>query len=323
MSKPPSRLLKPPPLMRGDAVAIVAPASAPPDPASIDRAAEAVENAGYTPVLGRYVRNRHGFLAGSDRDRAGDLLRMFSNKRIGAIICVRGGYGTARLLSRLDYSLIRNHPKILVGYSDITALHCALLTAAGLVSFHGPMLCSDLIKPGVPEFTTKSFLAAVSGEPVPRSLCAAKHGQSLRTLRNGKASGRLVGGNLSVLCTTIGTPWQPPFKNSILFLEEVDEVPYRLDRMLTHLLNAGLLQQVRGIALGTFKGCYDPKAAAAKEYRQTVEDVLSERLLSLQVPLVVGLPFGHATFNATLPIGCRVTLDADRGELVLCETPVA
>ena len=146
--------------------------------------------------------------------------------------------------------------------------------------------------------------------------------KTISILRRGTASGALLGGNLSLLCTTVGTPFQPSFKNKILFLEDLDEVPYRFDRMLTHLLNAGLLQQVAGVAVGVNANCYEPKAKRAKEYRQTVEDVLRERLLPLKVPVVTGLPFGHIPLNATLPIGIRATLDGMKGDLVIIESAV-
>jgi muramoyltetrapeptide carboxypeptidase len=146
--------------------------------------------------------------------------------------------------------------------------------------------------------------------------------KTISVLRRGKASGRLLGGNLSLVCATIGTPFQPSFRNKILFLEDLEEPPYRFDRMLTHLLNAGLLQQVAGIAIGINRNCIDPNAATAREYRQTVEDVLAERLLPLKIPIVTGLPFGHVPLNATLPIGARATLDGIKGDLIIEETAV-
>ena len=146
--------------------------------------------------------------------------------------------------------------------------------------------------------------------------------KTVKILRRGIAQGRLIGGNLTLLCTTIGTPWQPPFRDGILFLEDLSEQPYRFDRMLTYLLNCGLLQQVAGIAIGINHDCEDPKAKPAKEYRQTLEEVFRERLLSLKVPIVMGLPFGHVPHNATLPVGMRVTLDGNKGELILSEPAV-
>lgn len=321
--------IKPPRLNYGDIVGIIAPASAPPDPKAIDRSAEALEGLGFKPKLAANVRRRWGFLAGTDRDRAADLMKMFTDRKVNAIVCVRGGYGTARLLPLLDYKLIRANPKVFIGYSDITSLHCAFLVKANLISFHGPMLNSDFIKDDFPQFTLQSFLRTLmEAKPTGSILrCAKGEGRGaspsqISVLRRGKATGQLIGGNLSLLCTTLATPYQPSFKNKILFLEDLDEVPYRFDRMLTHLLNADLLQQVAGVAIGTNKDCIDPKAKGCKEYRQTMEDVFKERLLPLKIPIVLGLPFGHVPLNATLPVGASATLDGLKGDLMIEEAAV-
>ncbi len=330
---------RPPRLLPGNTIGIVAPASAPPNPHNIDRGVAVLEQLGFKVKLAPKVRSRLGFLAGTDRERAGDLMRMFSDRKVDAILCVRGGYGSARLLPLLDYGVIRANPKIFVGYSDITSLHCALLTKADLISFHGPMLNSDFALPEMPRFTLDSFLRTL-GHPLTAGRVQAKRdsvtevhktwtggiGQGCRhkarILRSGCARGQLMGGNLTLIGTLIGTPWQPPFKDRILFFEDLSEVPYRFDRMLTHLLNCGLLQQVAGIAIGINKDCQDPKAGKAREYRQTLEDVFNERLLPLKVPIVMNLAFGHVPHNATLPVGSKVLLDANRGELVLTEPAV-
>ena len=314
--------LKPPHLNYGDTIAILAPASAPPDPKAVDRSVATLEALGFRAKLAPNVRRRWGFLAGTDRQRAGDLMKMFADPKVQAILCLRGGYGTPRLLPLLDYAAIRSHPKIFIGYSDITALHCAFLAKANLVSFHGPILNSDFIKDNLPDFTFQSFLKTLMKPSAAGSICQGYRGKTVDILRPGTASGPLLGGNLSLLCALLGTPFQPFFKNKILFFEDLDEVPYRFDRMLTHLLNAGLLQQVAGIAVGINKGCRDPKARKTKEYRQTIQDVLKERLLPLKVPIVTGLPFGHIRLNATLPIGVRATLDARKGDLVIMEAAV-
>ncbi len=335
--------IKPPRLNYGDTVGIIAPASAPPDPKAIERSVEAIEKLGFRSKLAANVRKRWGFLAGSDRERAGDLMKMFLDRQVKAIICVRGGYGTARLLPLLDYQKIRANAKIFVGYSDITSLHCAFLVKANLISFHGPMLNSDFIKDDLPEFTLQSFLRTLM-EPEPagsvrkgpsgecrwkktetrgRSSEVRNHrAEGISILRGGRVSGQLIGGNISLICTTLATPYQPNFKNRILFLEDLDEVPYRFDRMLTHLLNAGLLQQVGGVAIGTNKDCIDPRAKGCKEYRQTLEDVFKERLAPLKIPVVLGLPFGHVPLNATLPVGVRATLDGNKGDLIIEESAV-
>jgi len=309
-------------LNAGDTLGIVAPASAPPDPLNIDRSVVVLERLGFKTKLALNVRKRWGFLAGSDRERAADLMKMFADPTVKAIICVRGGYGTARLLPLLDYRLIRAKAKIFVGYSDITSLHCAFLVKAGLVSFHGPMLNSDFVKKDFPDFTLESFLRTLMRPAPPGSICQGYRKKTIAVIRRGKATGPLIGGNISILCASLGTPWQPSFRNSILFFEDLDEVPYRFDRMLTQLLNAGLLQQVAGIAIGINADCGDPKAKTAKEYRQTLEDVFKERLLPLKVPVVMGLPFGHIALNATLPLGIRATLDADNGDLEISEAAV-
>ena len=247
-------------LQPGDTLGIIAPASAPPDPKNLDRAAAALELLGFKVRFAPNVRKRWGFLAGGDRERASDLMRMFTDRKVNAILCVRGGYGTARLLPMLDYAAIRSHPKIFVGYSDITSLHCAFLKRADLVSFHGPMLNSDFVKDDMPEFTRRSFLRLLIEPVAYGSIARGYRRQTVETLRRGVAHGPLIGGNLTLLCTANGTPWQPDFKGRILFLEDLAEEPYRMDRMLTYLLNAGALQQVAGIAIGINKDCHDPKA---------------------------------------------------------------
>jgi len=307
----------------GDTIGIVAPASAPADPKNIDSFVAALERLGFRAKLAANVRKRWGFLAGSDRDRAADLMRMFYDPRVKAILCARGGYGSSRLLPLLDYAAIRRHPKILVGYSDITSLHCALLRKSNLVSFHGPMLNSDFIKEHCPDFTRQGFLRTLMQPSPAGSISRGYPRKTVSILRRGRVSGALVGGNICLLCATLGTPYLPPFKNRILFTEDLDEAPYRFDRMLTHLLNAGLLQQVAGVAVGINRNCKDPKARKTKEYRQTLEDVLRERLLPLKVPVVIGLPFGHVPWNATLPVGIRATLDAHEGDLVIEEPAVS
>jgi len=315
-------LIRPKRLELGDTIGVVAPASAPPDPSNLDRAVSTLERLGFKIKLAPNVRRRWGYLAGRDRERAGDLMRMFADRRVNAILCVRGGYGTARLLPLLNYQVIRDHAKILVGYSDITSLHCALLTKANLISFHGPMLNSDFVNRPVNEFTLRRLLRVVTEAVAPGSISEGYEGKPAQTLRGGIARSQLIGGNLSLLCTMIGTPWQPSLRGKILFFEDVGEQPYRFDRMLTHLLNCGLLQQVAGVAIGINHDCADPKARRAKEYRQTLEDVFKERLLPLRIPVVMGLPFGHISRNATLPVGARALLDGDRGELILTEPAV-
>ncbi len=308
---------KPKRLQSGDTIAIVSPSSPAAIPKNIDRAVAMLEALGYRVKVAANARKRHGFLAGSDRERASDLMSVFTDREVKAILCVRGGYGATRILPLLDYAAIRRNPKIFVGYSDITALHCALLTKANLVSFHGPMLNADFVKNGFPKFIRESFFRTLTQAGAAGSILQGYKAKTVSVLRGGVARGELIGGNLSLLCSLIGTPWLPSFRRKILFLEDVNEAPYRVDRKLTQLLNAGLLQQVAGVAVGLCADCKDTTAKKRGEFRQTLEDVLRERLSPLKIPVVTGLPFGHVPTNATLPVGVRVTLDGRAGDLIV------
>jgi muramoyltetrapeptide carboxypeptidase len=315
-------MIKPPRLAPGDTVGIVTPASPPVDPEGIDRALATVERLGFKPLLAPNARKRLGYLAGTDAQRAEDLMYLFARKNVRALFCLRGGYGVSRLLSRLDYTFIRQNPKILAGYSDITALHCALQKKAGLISFHAPMLGPDLSQSTLPDFTLDSFIRTLTEASSPGGICHGHAKKGVTVVAAGVASGRLVGGNLTLLCSTLGTPYQPSFRRRVLFLEEIDEAPYRVDRLLTQLLNAGLLQQVVGIAIGSMKGCLDSKARHSHEYRQNVEDVLKDRLQPLEIPVLSGLPFGHTTYHATLPCGAKATIDTSVPDLFINESAV-
>ena len=315
-------LIKPRRLQFGDVVGVAAPASPPDDPKTVADYLAALEKMGFKPRLAPNAGKRLGFLAGRDEERADDLMSMFADRDIKAIFCLRGGYGSGRLLRLLNYHFIKRHPKILVGFSDITSLHCALLTCARLVSFHGPTLNTRLTSDHPPAFVVQSLLRTVMEPSAAGSICEGYTQDTVSILKSGVASGQLIGGNLSVLCTTLGTPFQPRFKDNLFFFEDVDEQPYNFDRMLTQLLNAGLLQQVAGVAVGINKNCKDPDAAKTKEYRQTLDDVLEDRLKPLGVPVVTGLPFGHVRWNATLPVGIPARLDGEKGDLIITEAAV-
>jgi muramoyltetrapeptide carboxypeptidase len=317
-------ILKPRRLEPGDTIALVAPASAPPDPAAIDRSQAWLQKAGYRVHLPRYVRKRFGFLAGSDQERAADLMRAFTHPKVNGILCVRGGYGSGRLLPLLDFEAIRRNPKVFIGYSDITALQMAFWKRCRLVTFHGPMLNSDLLKEDVPEFTVNGLWRTVA-QPVAAGSVRTGEGSSgikPETLCPGHAVGRLAGGNLTLLCAALGTPFFPSLRRAILFFEDLNEVPYRFDRMLTQLHYAGALEGLAGVAIGVNAGC-EAEAAPAGEYTQSLVEVLRERLAPLGVPVVWNLPFGHVKWNATVPVGVRARLDGDRADLEIVESAVA
>jgi muramoyltetrapeptide carboxypeptidase len=318
-----SPLIKPARLKSGDVIGIVSPASPASGADDLDRHVAALVKYGFQPRLAPNVAKRLGYLAGDDASRASDLMAMFTNPDVKAIICARGGYGSARLLRMLDYQVIRKNPKIFIGFSDITALHCAIQTQSQLVTFHGPTLNTEITADKPDDFSLQSLLKTVMHPSAPGSICDSATRPAVSILQKGTASGPLIGGNLSVLGTIIGTPYQPPFKGAILFFEDVNEPPYRIDGRLTNLLNAGLLQQVAGVAIGTNRDCVDPDAAKSKEYQQSLDDVLKDRLLPLGVPVVSGLPFGHVIKNATLPMGLNATLDAVNGDLIINEPAVS
>lgn len=316
------KILKPERLCFGDTVGLIAPASPPPDPKSVDRAAAALEEYGFKPKLAKNVRARHGFLAGSDRERAADFMAMFTDKKVKAVVCLRGGYGCYRILDRLDYDVIRRHPKTFSGYSDITALHSVLAAKCGMISFHAPMWNGALADPKVPAFTKNSFLRTVMEAKAPGSIGAGYTGKTVSILRGGMAEGRLIGGNLSLLCASLGTPFAPSFKGKILFIEDISERPGRVDRMLTQLWHAGVFSQVAGVAVGVNADCDEPGKKKSKEFQQSGADVLRERLAVLRVPVVIGLPFGHVDLNATIPVNAMARLDGKRGELIITEAAV-
>ncbi len=305
---------KPQALRAGDAVAVVAPAS-PAAAEDTERGVAVLEGLGLRVVRGRHLGARRGYLAGDDGERARDLLDAFADPEVRAVFCLRGGYGSLRILPLLDYGLIAAHPKALVGYSDVTALLLAVHRLGGLVVFHGPMVASDLGRS--PGRATLAWLRRALFAPEPLgALPVPEDGPDPVTVRGGVAEGELVGGNLSLVASTLGTPYEIETDGRLLFLEEVGEEPYRLDRLLTHLRNAGKLARVAGVALGHL-GAWPGAADASRwvEVRRVVEELLG----GLGVPVLAGLPFGHGPWNLTLPLGVRAVLDATGGTLTLVE----
>jgi muramoyltetrapeptide carboxypeptidase len=243
---------------------------------------------------------------------------MFARPEVEAIFCARGGYGTPRLLSLLDYDLIRENPKILLGYSDVTALHLAIQRQTGLVTFHGPMVESDP-QVGFVDYNWLGVLRAIAA-PSPLGLVEnPPAGPALRVIRGGRAQGPLVGGNLSLICATMGTPYEIDTRGKILFLEDVGEAPYRMDRMLNQLLLAGKLQAASGIVIGESVGC---EQAPGDRPSLTLYEVLADLLSSLGKPVLYGLAIGHGFYKATLPLGVEAVLDATAGHLEVIEPAV-
>jgi muramoyltetrapeptide carboxypeptidase len=302
-------MIRPPALRPGTRVALVAAAGPLPE-GGVDRAIERVASLGWEPVAGEFCRCRTGYLAGMDEERAADLNRALRDPSIGAVWFLRGGYGTMRILDALDWDALVRHPKALIGYSDNTAVHLAA-HRAGVVGFHGP-------HPHAPEFPdfARDELLRVLTVPEPAGVLPfPADGRRAETITGGIAEGPLLGGNLSLLSATLGTPFAIRPEGAILFIEEVGEHPYRLDRLFSHLRLAGVLSAVAGIAVGGITESPDGAPSAA--------EVVRDALGGLGIPVATGFPFGHFDDNWTLPMGVRARLDADAGTLALLEPAVA
>ena len=299
------RIMRPPsPLKAGSRVALVAPSGPLRGYADLERAITNTRMLGWEPVIGAHVLERDTYLAGTDESRRGDLNTFVADDSIDAIWCIRGGYGAMRLLNSLDYSAWRDHPKVLIGYSDITALHAAIGPRADLVTYHGPTARAELT-----DFSRASLAAAVGERNGALSLTASDG----EVLHAGTATGRLAGGNLAVLSALVGTPFMPQLDDTILVLEDVNESVYRLDRMLTQLRLSGALDRVAGIAFGHFTEIPEDRS----NENRPLADLLNEVADRCAVPCVAKIPVGHIADQWTLPFGRTAVLDADSKTLTI------
>ena len=310
-------LQKPKKLLKGDTIGIVSPASSPDDLSRIHKGAAYFENLGYSVEVGKNVGKYYGYLAGSDEERIEDLHAMFANKNVKAIICVRGGYGSPRLLDKIDYRLIKKNPKIFVGYSDITALQLAFLRKANLVTFGGPMVAVDF-HGEINQYTEENFWRTVTSVKKTGKVILPGNEQ-LQQITKGKAEGEITGGNLSLVLALLDTVFLPKMKNKILFLEDVDEAPYKIDRMLNQLSISGLLKKIAGLVLGEFTDC-EEKDADKKTL--PLQEVLQKHLGDLRCPVIKNFPHGHREANFTIPFGIRTKINADKGYVEFEEAAV-
>ncbi len=303
-------IVRPPRLCPGDLIGVVAPASPVADPARVESGVRYLEKSGYRVKVGTHAGSVHGYLAGTDRERAADLHAMAADAEVRAIFCLRGGYGTTRLLPLLDFELFRRHPKVLAGFSDITALQLALWHRCRLVTFHGPMVAVDF-GGAIDPLTEESFWETLQGADGVRTVMLGSEG-TVKPLRPGRGAGRLLGGNLSLLAAMAGTPYMPDFSGALIFLEEVDEEPYRVDRMLTQLEACGLFSRPGGIVAGQFSDCVpkDPKLPFL-----SLDTLLAALAELAGAPFVAGCQFGHVTPKLTFPVGLEALLDAGAGTL--------
>lgn len=299
----------------GDQVALISPASPVKSARVLALGRRRLEECGFRVQPGRHALAEHGYLAGTDRERLHDLEAAFRDPDIKAIFCARGGYGVARLLPAFDLELARRHPKPLVGFSDITALHLAL-QRAGVISFWGPMPCSSL---GLSPFSARALKRALMSE-VPVGRVPFAPGHRPHALRRGIAQGRVTGGTLSLLTSSLGTPYEVETRGRIVFLEDVDEEPFKVDRLLTQLTAAGKLCDAAGVALGIFTGT--EKRNCPGRLSLTMREVFADHLLPLKVPVLRNVAVGHVPDQVTLPYGVTARLDAGAGTLTLLEAGV-
>ena len=303
-------------LKKGDLIGVISPAGPVSNVTSIGKGVRYLESLGYRVVVGENAGKADGYLAGTDEERAADVHAMFLDGRVKAVMCVRGGYGTPRLLSHINYKLISRNPKILAGFSDVTALQLALWKKCRLITFHGPMVGVEMANHMDP-FTEEMFWRTVTSNR--KTEIRLSDDALIDTLVPGRAVGRLLGGNLSLVASLLGTRYQPDFADAILFLEEVAEEPYRVDRMLTHLRNASLYRKANAILFGQFSDCnpLDPTKPSC-----TVAEVLHNAASTFGKPVLANLPFGHVSRKLTLPVGLRVKVDTSKKLLHFIEPAV-
>lgn len=312
----PSSLL-PKSIQKGDTVGIISPSAATADRMEFTYAKEAMEALGLKVKLGENLKNRFGHLAGTDEERANDLNAMFADEEVKAVICIRGGSGAARILQLIDYKKIKANPKPLLGYSDITALHCAIYSQTGLITFHGQNGTGSWNSFNVKQFEKVFFekeLVTYQNEITKGDDLVTKANR-IQTLKGGTVEGKILGGNLTVLSALSGTPYYPDFKQSILFIEDIGEDPYRIDRMMSTLQLNGTLAKIKGFIFGQCSGCTPSGGYGAF----TVDQIMDQYILPLGIPAYTGAMIGHIPKQFIIPVGAKVKMDADAGTFSILE----
>lgn len=321
-SLPVPTLIKPAKLRPGDTIGLFCPAAPAYSQETVKITQESLQALGFQTKLGPHIYDRYGYLAGRDADRVSDLHTFFNDQSVKAVMAIHGGWGCARLLPLLDYDLIQRNPKVLIGYSDITALLLAIYAKTGLVTMHGPV--------GSATFNTYTVdwfrRLLMEGEtvtmrnPTDKGDNLTQTQDRITTIRPGLARGRLVGGNLTVLSHLVGSPYLPDWKNTILFLEDTHEDIYRMDRMFTQLKLAGILNQIAGFVFGKCSDCGPGNGSYGS---LTLEDVLTEYIIPLDKPAYSGAMIGHISNKFTVPLGIDTEIDATAGTIRLLESAVS
>ena len=310
-------MIKPKPLRRGDTIGLVGISGALHEPETrFEKMLEAIDALGYKVIVADSCREEYGYLSGTDASRAKGLNQMFRDDRVDAVVCMRGGYGVTRILDRVDFDVIRANPKLLLGYSDITALHTAIHEKVGMVTIHGPM--PDRAWMEFDDFSRRSMLRALTSTE-PLGTLYNPEGTAPKCVVPGRCEGRLVGGNLSLIAALCGTPYQLNPEGKVLLLEDVGEYVYRLDSMLTQLRLAGMFERCAGVVLGGFTNCTEEY----ERYALHLEDVIRDIIVPAGKPVLANLSIGHTPVKITVPLGVHCAVDAEAGTLTMTEAALA
>lgn len=306
-------LIKPPALREGDTIGLVSPAGILPSGDKYEEIRKLIRSLGFRVKTGKYSEQQYGYLAGKDSQRASDLNKMFADPDVDAVIPYRGGWGSARILEKIDYKIIKDNPKPLIGFSDITSLLLAIYNNTGLVTYHGPVGKSEWSP-----FTVKYFKQAVMDGSDFAMKNPEEENHKIRTITPGKAEGRLLGGNLTVLTTLLGTNYLPDFDGALLFVEDIGEDIYRIDRMLVQLKLNGILNRINGFIFGK---CTDCKPGSDPSL--TLEQVFDDHIKPLGIPAFTGSMIGHIDDIFTIPVGIKAEMEADTGIIKTMEPAVS
>jgi muramoyltetrapeptide carboxypeptidase len=298
------RVIFPPSITQGDAIGLVAPAGPIINKSNFSAGVRILEKYGFTVKYNQYLLNTKSYLAGSDQERADEFNRLWSEPEVKALVAARGGYGCMRMLDLIDMKQIRKNPKILIGFSDLTVLLAAIYKKTGLVSYHGPVVTTLA---SINKQSQTSFFNVLKGN-APDQIKPSR----VKILKEGRTKGILLGGNLTTLVHMIATPYEIPWSDAILFIEDIGESPYRLDRLLTHLSRANRLQKIQGLILGTFS---DDEKKEKGHMKKTVQNRVLDLLAGLDIPIWSDFPVGHGRRNLTLPVGVEAMMDSDAGLL--------
>lgn len=317
-----TKIIKPPKLKKGDTIGLITPAG-PITTEQLERTKTLLNQLGFKTYHTKNVLLKKGYLAGTDAERLDDLHQMFNNENVNAIMCIRGGYGTPRILENIDYDLICKNPKIFIGYSDITALLQAIYKFSGLVTFHGVVGISDFT-----EYTQNNFLKVLTNSNNSLLIQSILPDDNKKDeykpyiIEKGIAQGELAGGNLALIVALMGTPFEIKLEGKLLFIEEIGEAPYKVDRMLTQLILSGKLQKAKGIVLGVFNDCDFNNDDITAENSLYLKEVLIDRLSGLGIPVIYGFSFGHIANQAIFPIGIKAELNTETRTIKLLEKAV-